>query len=112
MHRFIPHATVARRGLRWLAAFFLAVLPAVALAAPAQGAAKAFDVPAGDAISTLKRVAQQAGMEIVFPAKLVRGVKTNAVKGDFTPEEAFDRLTAGTVLTVVRDEQSGALIVQ
>ncbi|SDR89225.1 TonB-dependent receptor [Opitutus sp. GAS368] len=77
-----------------------------------QGATRVFDVPAGDAISTLKRAAQQAGMEIVFPAKLVRGVKTNAVKGDFTPEAAFDLLTANTALTVVWDKQSGALIVQ
>src|SRR5882724_11023790 len=109
MHQFIPRATVNRRGLCWLAAFFLAVLPAFAAL---QGKTKSFDVPAGDAISTLKRVAQQAGLEIVFPAKLVRGVKTNAVKGYFSPEEAFDRLTANTVLAVVRDEQSGALVVQ
>ena len=82
------------------------------MAAMDQAAIKAFDVPAGDAISTLKRAAQQAGMEIVFPAKLVRGVKTNAVKGDLTPGAAFDLLTAGTTLAVVRDEKSGALIVQ
>ncbi len=112
MHQFIPRATVNHRGLCWLAAFLLAVLPAMAPAAPVQGKTKSFDVPAGDAISTLKRVAQQAGMEIVFPAKLVRGVKTNAVKGAFSPEEAFDLLTAHTILTVIRDKQSGALIVQ
>ncbi len=115
MHLFIPPATVPRRGLRWFAALCWVVLPALlpgAMASSAPDTTKPFDVPAGEAISTLKRVAQQAGMEIVFPAKLVRGVKTNAVKGDYTPAEAFNRLTADTVLAVVRDKQSGALIVQ
>ena len=112
MQPFLPRATVCRRGLSWLAAFILAALPVRAEVAPLEAKIKRFDVPAGEAISTLKRAAQQAGMEIVFPAKLVRGVETNAVRGSYTPEMAFDLLTAHTVLRVARDERSGALIVR
>src|SRR5258708_31059174 len=115
MHQSKPYATAVHRGAGWFAPFFLAVLLAChppTVAAVTNGATKAFDVPAGDAISALKRTAQQAGMEIMFPAELAPGVKTNAVKGDFLPQEAFDRLTAGTGLLVVQDEPSGALIVK
>ena len=112
MHQSLPLRPVDRRGLWWVALFLLAVLPGMAAVAPGPSTTKVFDVPAGDAVLTLKRVAQQAGMEIAFPANLVRGVRTNAVKGAFTPQEAFDRLTVNTILTVVRDEQSHALIVQ
>jgi iron complex outermembrane receptor protein len=112
----MPYATACRRGLGWFTAFFLAVLltahPTPAEAAATKGATKIFDVPAGEAISALKRTAQQSGLEIMFPANLVQGVKTNAVKGDYTPAEAFGRLTAGTALTVVWDEKSGALTVK
>jgi outer membrane receptor protein involved in Fe transport len=74
-------------------------------------AVKTFNVPAGDAASTLKQAAQQGGVEIVFPAPTVRGVQTAAVKGDFTAREALNRMLAGTELVLVQDEKSGALSV-
>ncbi|QYM80448.1 TonB-dependent receptor [Horticoccus luteus] len=70
-----------------------------------------FDVPAGEAIETLKTAARQAELEIMFPAETVRGVKTKAVEGDYTVMEALNRMLADTELYVVRDEQSGALSV-
>lgn len=70
-----------------------------------------FDIPAGEAAETLRRAAQQAGREIVFPADVVRGVRTNAVQGEFTVRAALDRMLAGTPLAVVEDEQTGALAV-
>lgn len=115
MHPSIPRATGNNRGLCWFVALLLVGFPCLATGVPAATAPLkplAFDVPAGDALSTLKRVARQAGMEIVFPAELVRGVKTNPVKGLYTPREAFDRLTAGTALLLVQDLPSGALLVQ
>ena len=94
-----------------LAALLLAGQVSAGIAAEGS-VAKAFDVPAGDAIIALKRTAQQAGLEILFPAELVQGVRTNAVKGSLPPKEAFDRLTAGTVLVVIQDEEYGTLIVK
>lgn len=71
-----------------------------------------FDLPAGDAVDTLKQAAQQAGFEIMFPAESVRGVRTNPVRGTFSAREAIDRMIAGTDLYVVEDQQSGALSVR
>lgn len=74
-------------------------------------AIKPFDVAAGDAATTLKQAAKQGGVEIVFPATTVSGVKTVAVKGEFTAREALNRMLAGTDLVLVQDEKSGALTV-
>jgi len=59
---------------------------------------KSFDVPAGDAVATLKQAAQQGGVQIMFPAATVQGVKTNAVKGEFAPREVLDRMLDKTGL--------------
>ncbi len=72
-------------------------------------APRAFDVPAGDAADTLKLAARQAGLEIIFFADTVRGVRTPALRGEFRPREALDRLVAGTDLLVVDNESDGTL---
>ena len=78
----------------------------------AADAVKSFNVPAGDAIATLKQAAQQAGMEIMFPAATVQDVKTAAVKGELTPRAALDKMLDGTGLVAVQDEKTGALAVK
>lgn len=84
-----------------------ALLTSVAWAADA--ATHAFDIPAGEAAATLRTFAQQAKREIVFPP--MEGVRTKAVKGEFTAKAALDRMISGTDLIVFEDEKSGALIV-
>ena len=75
-------------------------------------AKRRFDVPAGDAATTLARFAEQADLEIVFSPSAVKGVQTNAVTGEFDPRDGLDRLVAGTGLVVTRDSSSGALSVR
>ena len=82
------------------------------LHAAESGATRFFDVPAGEALVTLKRAAQQAGLEIMFPAENVRDVRTMAVKGDYAPLEALNRMLAGTSLAAVLDEKTGALAIR
>jgi TonB-dependent receptor len=72
---------------------------------------KSFDVPAGDASETLKRFAQQAAQQVVYPANDVRGVHTAAVKGSLTVREGLDRLLAGTELTAAFDEKNATFAV-
>jgi iron complex outermembrane receptor protein len=72
---------------------------------------RAFDVPSGDAIDTLKQAAQQGGVEIVFLAETVRGVRTTAIRGNFTTLEALERLVGKTGLLIVRDARTGTLTV-
>jgi iron complex outermembrane recepter protein len=71
-----------------------------------------FDVPAGDATETLKAFAAQARREIVFPADAVTGIRTNTVKGRYTPRNALNRLVAETELAVAEDRETGAFVVR
>lgn len=100
---------VFRRLVRPLFAALWLLASASALAA--DGTPRNFDIPAGAAIETLKRAAQQAGAEIVFTAETVQGVKTNAVKGSMSAREALVAMVANTDLHIVQDEKTGALAV-
>lgn len=70
-----------------------------------------FDIPAGEAVNTLKLAARQGGVEIVYPVATVNGVLTREVRGEYTVREALDLMLAETPLVVMRDDQSGALTV-
>ena len=59
----------------------------------------------------LKRVAQQAGLEIAYSAAAVQGVQTQPVAGELTPREALERMVAATPLKIFSDPQTGALSV-
>ena len=105
---------VSFRRLSTFSALLLALTAALATAAqpPPPDAKRRFDVPAGDATQTLARFAEQADREIVFSPATVRGVQTNAVRGDFSPREALDLLLARTPLVVSHDASTGALAVR
>lgn len=94
------------------ALFFGFCLACVFAADPDANAPRAFDVPAGEAVDTLKLAARQAGREIVFFAETVRGTHTVALQGVFPPREAFDRLVASTGLVVVADDAGGMFTIQ
>ncbi len=105
---------VSSRFPTFVSALVLAITSALAPAAPspAPEAKRPFDVPAGDATQTLARFAEQANREIVFSPATVRGVQTNAVRGDFSASDALDLLVARTPLVVTRDATTGALAVK
>ena len=92
-------------------ALWFALFPLLVVSLLAAEPVKTFDVAAGDAATTLKQAAKQGGVEIVIPAPTVAGVKTSAVKGEFTAREALNRMLAGTDLVLVQDEKTGALTV-
>lgn len=111
----MPPTPPVKTGWHWFLALCLAFSslcfqPRVA-AASADESRKHYDVPAGDAIDTLKRFAQQAGREIVYPAEQVRGVQTHAVSGDLTVVEALECMLADTGLKGHLDEPTGAISV-
>jgi hypothetical protein len=81
-------------------------------AGAAEPAKRAFDLSAGDAANTLKQFAVQAQREIMFPASPVAGVRTNTVRGAYTPREALDRMIEQTELTFVEDVKTGAFMVK
>ena len=88
------------------------VLGAVAPVGAATAEAKrSFDLPRGDAATTLRQFAAASGRSLVFVTDKVRGETTNAVRGEFTPREALERMLAGSALEAAQDAATGALIV-
>jgi outer membrane receptor protein involved in Fe transport len=90
-------------------AAWAAVPPAAAADGPA--ARRSYDIPAGDAVRTLRHFTEQSGEQVVYVMPRVRGVTTNPVRGRYTAREVLGLMVARTVLTVVEDEKTGALFV-
>jgi outer membrane receptor protein involved in Fe transport len=108
----ITSVSVSRPVRRFLRMASLAVLCfGLTHLAAAEAVKRNFDLPAGDASATLKTFAQQSGEQIVYPVEQVRGVKTNAVKGELAARIALERMLDKTGLAVVQDEKTGALSV-
>ncbi|MDD2765682.1 MAG: TonB-dependent receptor [Opitutaceae bacterium] len=81
--------------------------------APAQDSAKRdFNVPSDVAEKTLNIFSGQSGRGLIVGTDLVKGVKTNAVNGQFTPREALDQMLAGTGFVASEDEKNGAFTVR
>jgi outer membrane receptor protein involved in Fe transport len=72
---------------------------------------KIFNVPSGDASTTLKQFATQSAEQIVYMLDNVRGEKTNAVNGSLTPRAALEKMLAGTALAPTQDAATGAFVV-
>ena len=93
--------------LRVFSLGFLALT--VAFAAPVTaGAKRTFDLPADTAERSIRRFAEQSGLEVFYPSSATQGVRTPAVTGEMTAGEALDAMLAGTDLIVVRVEGSRA----
>ena len=104
-----PSPAVRISGARSLLTIGLAlVLGTLAWAAESK---QNFDVVAGDAAVALKQIAKQAGQQIVFPAQEVKGVKTPAIKGEYSLKEALALLLAKTGLEAAFDQTSGTIAV-
>ena len=90
-----------------------AVLAFLRDARAADDAAKqTFDLRAGEAEQTLKQFSEQSGRQVIFPTDIVQGIRTRAVKGDYTVREALDRMLEGTGLIATQDETTGAFAVR
>ena len=88
----------------------LAALASIARSAVPE-AKRHYDLASGDATKTLRQFVEQSGEEVIYVVPKVRGVKTNAVKGQFAAREVIERMVANTALVVVADEKTGALII-
>jgi iron complex outermembrane receptor protein len=91
----------------------LIVSALVSLAAhAAEEAKRSYNVPAADAAVALRQFSETSGKEVLFAAETVRGVRTPALRGDFTPPQALAALLAGTGLVATPDARSGAFAVR
>ncbi|MDD2762858.1 MAG: STN domain-containing protein [Opitutaceae bacterium] len=71
-----------------------------------------FNVPAGEAERTLKTFSEQCGRSLIVATDVTRGIRTNAVQGEWTPAEALNQMLAGTGLVATEDKKSGAFSVR
>lgn len=62
----------------------------------------AFDLPADDLSTTLTRIADRAGVQLVANAELTAGKRAPAIEGTFTLDAALDRALAGSGLAATR----------
>jgi iron complex outermembrane receptor protein len=72
---------------------------------------KVFAIEAGDAAKALNLFTQQSGQDLLYSADAVYGVTTNAVHGSFAPNEALDRLLAGTLLRATKASRTSAIAI-
>jgi iron complex outermembrane recepter protein len=70
-----------------------------------------YNVPRGDATRTLGQYAGVASRQIVYLMDKVRGVQTNAIEGEYSPDEALARMLAGTELVARHDAATGAVMI-
>lgn len=109
MHRLYPLIVLLFwRGLA------LAALCCGLVAAPARETReqkRGYNLPRGDASTTLNQFAAASERHIIFMVAKVRGVQTNAIAGNFFPAEALGLMLANTELRAMTDPASGAFVV-
>ncbi|MBL9206108.1 MAG: TonB-dependent receptor [Opitutaceae bacterium] len=96
--------------------FALTTVFFLSLGLPMQGAGDGaktlpFDIPASAAAQALKRYSSQSGQQLLYSNHDLAGVRTNAVKGEFTAKAALTQLLADTPLIATLDAKSGAVAV-
>ena len=87
-------------------------LVAASFAKEREEAKRKFKLPEGNAARTLKQAARQGGVDIVFSADFVRGVKTRAIKGEYTPSEAFNLMLKDSLFVAVKHRKSGVYLIE
>jgi iron complex outermembrane receptor protein len=100
------YASIAKRG-----AIAGLMCCAYALATFAQGAEapkQPINLPAADLVSSLDLLGLQSGVEFIYDADQLKGIRAAAVSGLLTPKQALVQLLQGTNLAMV--EQSGGAV--
>lgn len=76
----------------------------------AEASFKKIDVPPGELTIALKKLAEQSGVEFFYSTDQLKGLTTQGIRGEYTPEGAVQKLIEGTNLELTQHE-SGALVI-
>jgi len=68
------------------------------------------EVAAGDLAEALEALARQFGVNAIYPAQHLQGLRTGGVHGVFGTREAFEQLLKGTALDVT--EENGSILIR
>lgn len=88
----------------------LAGVTACAILTPAEAQAPAqrhYEIPAGPLETALNRFGREAGVLITFGSLTTDGLRSNGLSGDYTLQQAFLTLLAGTGRQAVRNDAGG-----
>lgn len=103
-----PAPVTPVRALRCALLFFVTLTAAAFAAEPT----RQYDLPTSTAETALKQFSEQSGAGVVFFSDAVKGIPTNAVKGQLTARDALTQLLAGTPLVITEDPKTGAFAVR
>ena len=73
---------------------------------------KSFKLPEGNAAHTLKQAARQGRVDIVFSADVVKGMRTRAINGEYTPSEAFNLMLKDSLFVALKHRKSGIYLIE
>ncbi len=90
-------------------AVYLAALPALAANADGLSSVNNVDLPAQPLATSLKQLADQTGMQILFEEKAVAGIDAPALKARASGAHAFDTLLARTDLEYTTQDHTVAI---
>ena len=84
----------------------------MSLAAAEEAGKRSYDIPAGNAADALKQFSEQSGRGVMANGDLVKGIRTNTVRGEHSPVDALELLLADTGLVAIPDAKSGAFSIR
>ena len=84
---------------------------AVAISVPAAAQTRNFDLLAQPASRAIPAFAKQAGIQLLARGDIIRGIRTNAVRGSYTVDEALEQLLRDTRLTVRRPAETNGIYI-
>lgn len=97
-----------RRGSKKIASGLLTLALAVSTALAQQKVT--FDIPAQPASVSIQSWARASGLQVFAAEEHLQGIKTNPVRGDYSPIEAMQLLVRGTGLEVIASSENTVTI--
>ena len=77
---------------------------------PSEAQGRRVEIPAGELAQSLEQLSRQLGIQILFDADRLKGLKSPAISGSLTARDALDQLLVGTTLRVKEDGGDSFLI--
>lgn len=71
---------------------------------------KSFDIPSEEAVNAIPAFAAQAGLQVIAPGDVLRGIRTPPVRGSLDVHAALSQLLAGTQLEIGSDDGKTILL--
>ncbi|WP_108825248.1 TonB-dependent receptor [Ereboglobus luteus] len=105
----VTRISIPSRVLICLFSFFAAASLWAGVDGPAR---HALDIPSDSVENAVKKLSHLSGVDILVPSRIVRGVRTKAVKGEYTAREALELMLKDTRFVVEQDAKTGALTVR